>query len=694
MFRNVIRKISFLIMVSLLHLMANGVCIVNAENGEVLHLLNSDVNVTVENQVAVVQTKQIFKNITNDMKNFKYAFPLAENESATQLEWKIAGTRYRANIAPTAQDTTLPGPGGSIDANLKDYLGKTPLYFNIETLLPQDSTIEVELTYVSLLEYKDGQVRFFYPNNYHDLSDFYLNNQRFTFHLKSGRKIDDLQMLNHTPDSLDNNGYDAHAYLNIYESKADQDYEVIYRLNADELGLFAISSMISRDDVPDNGDPGFFIFVAEPDNSANGSVVEKVFTLVIDCSGSMSGNRITQAKSAASFIVQNLNEGDKFNIIDFSTTVHGFWDEPAVFNQENEQVALDGITALNATGGTDISGALVKSVEQYLNVGTNTANIIIFFTDGEPTAGLTDPNDIEHAVQDAAGNISSPISLFTFGIGNYVNEQLLTKLAVAMNGLSEFLGDDEVESRISSFYIKIRNPVLINTELMFSPNIISAACPSQLPNLYKGQQLIVSGRYSEAAELTIQLKGFAFGQAVQYSYPIALTDSVKADYQFLTKIWAKQKIEDLMLQYHSYPEYSTEAANIKDEIIQISLLFRIITDFTSFSGGEETEIKQASQSPELAGDVRLLGNYPNPFNSTTRIRLSISHISAPVIVIRIYDIRGSLVRTLYAVVNASGEITISWDGRSQNGELVPTGTYLYVVNYGNSVRTGKMILLK
>ena len=86
-----------------------------------------------------------------------------------------------------------------------------------------------------------------------------------------------------------------------------------------------------------------------------------------------------------------------------------------------------------------------------------------------------------------------------------MQEQLLTLLAQQNDGLVEFLGDDELEDRITDFYLRIRNPVLLGAEVTFDPPQVSQVNPDPLPGLYKGQQVVVAGRYQEPGSVTVQL---------------------------------------------------------------------------------------------------------------------------------------------------------------------------------------------
>ncbi len=688
--------LSIFIMLST-NIFANGVCIENAETGIWLELVESDVNVQIENQVCILTATQKFRNTLTTPFTLKYAFPLYEDASATGLRWKIEGNWYEAIITATEPDT-IPG-GSNMIPNLEEYLGETPLYFSSEEAIIQpDSLFQVELTYVQLLPYAFGNVEFYYPNDYSLLQTTLLNQQQLHIELNSFRTIEDFQLLSHTPNYIQNNGNYAELDFVEYESIADTDYHLQYSLNLDELGLFSMSTYLDPENVPDELGNGFFTFIAEPEPDNSGEIINKVFTLIIDRSGSMAWeNKIIQARNAASFIVNNLNEGDMFNIVDFAYDVSSFQPEHVEFLPSTQSSALDYIDNIFASGATNISGAFDVAVPQFAAANDSTANIIIFFTDGEATAGITNTELLLAHVYDLIITTETNINLFTFGIGSDANPQLLTLLAAQNNGLCVILGSDELEEAITAFYLQIRNPVLINTEISFSPdNIVCEVYPDPSPNLYQGIQMIVSGRYSEPSLITVSLDGNAFGQPVNYEYEMSLSDSVNSQYQFLTKLWAKSKIEHLLVEYYSLDPSSPQAEAIKEQIIDLSIAYGVLSPFTNYSGPGvgviEEEILQSEDS--ILAPFELLGNYPNPFNPSTTISFNVKNDYAGIVLVKIYNAKGQFVKLLALQINGPGIYDIFWDGSNKDGEIVASGLYLYTVDFGNAILASKMMMLK
>jgi Ca-activated chloride channel family protein len=285
--------------------------------------------------------------------------------------------------------------------------------------------------------------------------------------------------------------------------------------------------------------------------------------------------------------------------------------------------------------------------------------------------------------------------VFCFGIGSYVNEQLLTLISANNNGIAEFLKDDELYSRITSFYLKIRNPVLLDTDISFSPPVVNEVYPSPLPNLYKGQQMLVTGRYKQAQSITVNLDGNAFAQPVSYQYTFNLADSNAQQYQFLTKVWAKQKIEYLLIQYYSLDPNSAQAQALKEQIVDLSISYGVITPFTSFTPpplGFENE--EDSVNPQIADTFELLGNCPNPFNSSTSIRFQINQKLNGIVTVKIYNTLGQLIRVLALYVDGPGMYEVVWDGKLNANDEAPSGTYIYTIDFGDALLVGKMIMVK
>lgn len=87
-------------------------------------------------------------------------------------------------------------------------------------------------------------------------------------------------------------------------------------------------------------------------------------------------------------------------------------------------------------------------------------------------------------------------------------------------------------------------------------------------------------------------------------------------------------------------------------------------------------------------------NAPNPFNPSTTIKFAVPEGNAGVVTLKVYDVRGRLVRSLVDGAKESGNYTVFWDGTNQNGQQVSSGVYFYRMVTGEFTQTRKMVMLK
>ena len=88
----------------------------------------------------------------------------------------------------------------------------------------------------------------------------------------------------------------------------------------------------------------------------------------------------------------------------------------------------------------------------------------------------------------------------------------------------------------------------------------------------------------------------------------------------------------------------------------------------------------------------LYQNYPNPFNPVTTLRYDLPERAF--VSIRIFDIKGRIVRTLVQGTHDPGRRVVVWDATNQNGEDVSAGMYMYMIQAGKFSQVRKMLLLK
>lgn len=107
---------------------------------------------------------------------------------------------------------------------------------------------------------------------------------------------------------------------------------------------------------------------------------------------------------------------------------------------------------------------------------------------------------------------------------------------------------------------------------------------------------------------------------------------------------------------------------------------------------EDVEIEIQYETPNMPLNYMLSQNYPNPFNPATIIKFSIP--KDEFVTVKVYDIIGREIKTLFSGNSNAGMYTLNWDGDDNTGMLVSSGTYIYRMTAGEYTESKKMIYLK
>ncbi|MHA1340266.1 MAG: VWA domain-containing protein [Promethearchaeota archaeon] len=176
----------------------------------------------------------------------------------------------------------------------------------------------------------------------------------------------------------------------------------------------------------------------------------KDIVLIMDESGSMSGSKIENTKVAMNDVLSTLGAQDRFSVIRFSSFVDTF-NELEIATPSLVSDAKSWVNDAYASGSTNINGALLEALNILKNGGySDRTPIIIFMTDGEPTAGETNTNQILLNVQ-SANSIGARI--FVFGLGSDLNYGFLNDLASQNNGEAVYIWDSSyLSDAMTGFY--------------------------------------------------------------------------------------------------------------------------------------------------------------------------------------------------------------------------------------------------
>ena len=185
-----------------------------------------------------------------------------------------------------------------------------------------------------------------------------------------------------------------------------------------------------------SSEDGYFMLNLSP-GGVGESAVPRDVTMVVDVSGSMSGEKLSQTRRALGQLLGSLRAADRFRLIRFSSGVTSYargWTPAAGPELMRAQAWVE---RLRADGGTNISGALDEAFSETSPEGR--LPVLIFLTDGLPTAGDTNPE----AIADLADRLWGRARVFAFGVGYDVDTYLLDRLTMAGRGGVQYVGPGE-----------------------------------------------------------------------------------------------------------------------------------------------------------------------------------------------------------------------------------------------------------
>lgn len=555
-----------------------------------LTVQNHRVTVTIDGQVATTRVDQTFRNDSDWSLEGTYIFPLPEEAAIDDFAmWidgeRVAGQLYTREEARRIYDNIVRR---RLDPALLEYVGRDLFQASIFPIDPGD-TRQVQIEYSQLLPVDNGLVQYVYPLSTERFSNSPLENVAVTVELKSRDAIKAIYSPSH-PVSIDRQGnFAATIGWEAANVKPNTDFSLYYTVSPEDVGVNLLSYQAPDED-------GFFVLLVAPDVDA-AQVVEKDVTLVLDTSGSMEGEKMEQARDALKFVLDHLNEGDRFNIVAFDTGVRSFSTRPEPLSALPE--ARRFVDNLTPGGSTDINRALLEAIAA---ADSERPTTIIFLTDGLPTSGVVETPLILNNIDQAA---TSNLRIFPFGVGDDVDTLLLDTLAQEQRGASAYVRPGErVDEKVSSFYAKVGTPVLADLDLQVEGVTIEDTYPYPLPDLFAGTQLIVAGRYREGGPATVILSGDVNGRERTFRFddlrfttsstPLGGIEGGRQQADFIPRLWATRKVGYLLNQIRLNGE-NREAI---DEIVNLSIRYGIITPYTSFLV-EEPELALSDEGREI-----------------------------------------------------------------------------------------------
>lgn len=526
----------------------------------------------VTDQVAVTSVEQEFYNPNPARLEGTFLFPLPRGAHIDKFAMEIDGRQIEAELlkADKARGIYEEIVRKARDPALLEYAGRDVFKVRIFPIEP-NSRKRILVRYTELLKMDNGLASYSLPLSTEKFSSRPVKNVSVKLELRTTRPLKSIYSPTHVVEVKRNGPNQATAGYESGEGHPISDFAIYFAPEKDELGMNLLTHRVT-------GEDGYFLLLMAPGiDGKQDAVARKDIAFVLDTSGSMAGRKLDQAKKALQFCIENLNEGDRFEILRFSTEVEPLFDRFAEVTAANRKRALDFVEKLKPTGGTAIDEALRKALAmaQERNNPDGRTALIVFLTDGQPTVGVTAEQEIVDNVRKSG---SGRTRVFCFGIGTDVNTHLLDKITEETRAVSQYvLPEEDLEVKVSNFYAKIKDPVLANPSLKFTNIRATGLYPSALPDLFRGEQLVLVGRYSGQGDSAVQVEGNLAGTTKKIVHEVRFP-SESSENDFIPKLWATRRVGYLLDEIRLHGENS----ELRDEVTDLARKFGIVTPYTAF----------------------------------------------------------------------------------------------------------------
>ncbi|MDH4124098.1 MAG: marine proteobacterial sortase target protein [Gammaproteobacteria bacterium] len=577
-------------------------------------LLNTDVNIQVNGLVARVSVMQEFENDSADWVEGSYVFPLPDTAAVDHLRMYIGDRfiegeiREKAEARREYEAARASGKRTSLVEQQHANLFTTA----VANIAPGEKVI-IEIEYLEELHYDSGMFSLRYPMTVtpryspgHAPTEEALpdslpmtppmasatQGQRISLlaNVNAGMPLEIVASRYHPVNVAEANGIYL-VSLAGGQAPMDHDFELLWRpVPAAVPRAMAFAETI-------NGEPHYLLMVVPPQSSlVSGAMLPREMIFIIDTSGSMHGVSIQQAKEALLSVLDDLDSGDKFNVIEFNSTTRPLFPASVPANAGNIDAAGRFVRALNSEGGTEMYPALdfalrTPGFDNYLRQ-------IIFITDGAV--------DNEEGLFSLIDARLRGARLFTVGIGSAPNSWFMRKAAEAGRGTFTTISAlHEVGEKMDRLFRKLENPQVTDIEVQWPGSVLIDSYPGIAPDLYLGEPISIRARASGPARPgdVVRIAGNSISGAWSSELPLVFNTQSTG----IGALWARARISELLDQQRR----GGDVQQTRAAVVETALAHHLVSKYTSLVAVDKTAARAAGEP--LAG--KAVGNLP-PRGST------------------------------------------------------------------------------
>ncbi len=548
---------------------AAGLLVADGGFGGRLEIKEHDVNVTINNGIAVTKVTEIFHNTENRQVEALYTFPVPKRASVANFSMWINGKEVIGEVLEKEKARQIYNSYKQVrrDPGLLEQVDYKRFEMRIFPIAPQADQ-KIEITYYQELDIDHDEVTYVYPlATVTDKSQDSSTTGRFSFQLeaKSPIPITHFVSPSHTSEFVIAEHSDIYKMASLEQQQGSlaDDIVVNYGLSRPNSGIDLLTSKTSRDD-------GFFYLTVTAGEELAKHDLGMDYIFLLDISGSMANsNKLKISNRSLDAFINELGPKDRFEVLTFNVRPETLFAELQAADEQAKITAIEYLNSQTAKGGTILAPALTTAYKY--GDPDRPLNVIIL------SDGMTEQKERQELIR-LIGQRPSFARVFCIGIGNEINRPLLEQIAHDSGGLAAFVsGGDDFSRQAKAFRRKLMHPAVSNIGLQIDGVSVYDLSPAALPNLYHGSPVRIYGRYKGDGEAQVSLNGQVMGKDFSQTLPLNFPkrDSTNPE---IERMWAQKRIDGLLKD----ADRNNARTSMVDEVIELGETFSIVTEYTSF----------------------------------------------------------------------------------------------------------------
>lgn len=540
-----------------------------------IQIRSHQVNVTINNGFAQTEVLQTFFNPNPTDLEALYAFPVPKSASLSEVTITSGEKTLNGEVLPKKEAETIyeEEKAKGNDAGLTTKNGYQNYEFKI-TPIRANAETRLRFVYYQPLEIDTGVGRYVYPleeGGTDEVAKSFWQPANATVEgslsinvtLKSAWPVADMRAPGFEGAAVTNK-IDAGNYtlsLDRTGAKLDRDFVFYYRLADNLPGRVEVIPYRA-----DKSKPGTFMMVVTPGIDLK-AITSADYTYVLDVSGSMQGKIATLANGVTQALGQ-MRPADRFRIITFNNDARELlgWTSATPENVTN---AASLLKAMQPSGGTNIYAGLQLALK---NLDADRASSVVLVTDGVTNEGVVDPQKFHALLK------QHDVRFFGFLMGNNANWPLMRAMGDATGGFYTGVSNsDDIVGQLVLAKSKITFESLHDASFKFTGARVSETTGDLPQKIYRGQQLVIFGRYDGAGKATVALNAKLTGQDKTYTTTFDFPE-VDTDNPEIERLWALAQIEQIELKEAIG---QTPPSESKDAITSLGVAYQLVTDHTA-----------------------------------------------------------------------------------------------------------------